>query len=181
MPIGFIPLPFGCHDIKLFSLTGEVPGSPVDLPNSQTLSFAEAEAFVQLRGDDGLVAIHGKGPAVNWDLEEGGISLQAYQTMNGGTLTTTGVTPNQVTRYDKTGNDVRPYFTVEGQAISDSGGDFHVVIYRCKVTGDMKGDMKDGAFWVTGVKGEAIPRSSDARLYSFLQNETAAAIGTAPS
>lgn len=174
--IGFIPLPYGCRDIRLYPLTGETPGTGVDMPNAQTLSFAEAESFDELRGDDGLVAIHGKGPAVDWELENGGISFEAVQTMYGGTITVTGTTPNQIKTYSKKATDVRPYFKVEGQSISDSGGDFHVVIYRCKATGDLKGQEKEGAFWITGAKGKALGRSSDQLLYELLQNESPVAI-----
>jgi hypothetical protein len=156
----------------LYSLTGEVPGTGVQLPNAQTFSFAEAEAFDTLRGDDAIVAIHGKGPQINWELGHGGVSLQALQTMNGGTITTTGTGATMKTTYAKGSLDVRPYFKVEGQAISDSGGDFHVVVYRCRATSDVKGDMKDSTFWVTDVKGEAIGRTSDNALYEFVENAT---------
>lgn len=176
MPIGFEPLPYGLHDVRLYALTGETPGTGVDLPNSQTFSFAEAEQMEQLRGDDALVALHGKGPEVNWELGNGGISLQAVQIMYAGTLTTTGTTPNQVTTLNKKNTDIRPYFQVIGQAISDSGGDFHVKLYRCKATGDLKGDMKDGTFWITDAKGTALGRVSDGAIYDLIQNESVVAI-----
>lgn len=176
MPIGFIPLPYGLRDVRVYPLTAETPGSGVDLPNGRTLSFAEAESFDELRGDDGLVAVHGKGPSVDWELEEGGISLAAVQVIYGGTITTTGTTPNQVQKFTKKGTDLRPYFKVEGQAISDSGGDFHVVLYRCRATGDLKGELKDGAFWLTGAKGVALPRASDSTLYDLVQNESVTAV-----
>ncbi len=176
MPISFIPLPYGLRDVALYPLTGETPGTAVHIPNNQTFAFAEAEQFDELRGNDGFVAIHGKGPQVDWELDHGGISFQAVQTMYGGTITTTGTTPNQKTTYAKKSTDVRPYFMVEGQAISDSGGDFHAKLYRCKANGDLKGDMKDGTFWITGAKGKAIGRSSDGALYDLIQNESVTAI-----
>src|SRR4051794_6860410 len=103
MPIGFTPLPYGLRDVRLYPLTAETPGAGVDLPNGRTLTFAEAESFDELRGDDGLVAVHGKGPSVDWELEEGGISLAAVQVIYGGTITTTGTTPNQVQKFTKKG------------------------------------------------------------------------------
>jgi TATA-box binding protein (TBP) (component of TFIID and TFIIIB) len=68
---------------------------------------------------------------------------------------------------------------VEGQAISDSGGDFHGVVYRAKATGDLTGSLEDGKFWITGAKGvgfKSNEASSLNRLYDFVQNETAVAI-----
>jgi hypothetical protein len=172
MSLDFIALPYGCHDVRLYPLTGETPGTGVDLPNSQTFSFDEAEAFDELKGDDNLVAIHGKGPAVDWALDNGGISFEAVQTIYGGTITVTGTTPNQVKKFSKKATDVRPYFKVEGQAVSDSGGDFHVIIYRCKATGNLKGVAKEGTFWITGAQGKALGRASDQLLYDMVQNET---------
>ena len=43
-------------------------------PHMQTLTFGETEEYEELRGDDKLVATHGKGAQVEWDLEAGGIS-----------------------------------------------------------------------------------------------------------
>lgn len=175
MALTTIPLPYGLRDVKVAALTVETPGTSVDLPNSRTLSFSEAEDFEELRGDDGLVAVHGKGPSVNWTLENGGYSFEAVAIMYGGTVTTTGTTPNQIKTFRKLGTDQRPYFHIEGQAISDSGGDFHVVLYRARCTGELSGSMADGAFWLTGASGRALPRESDKRVYDLVQNETATA------
>lgn len=175
MPLTTIPLPYGLRDVKVAALTVETPGTSVDLPNSRTLSFSEAEDFEELRGDDGVVAVHGKGPGVNWTLESGGISLDATAIMYGGTVTTTGTTPNQIKKYTKLGTDVRPYFQIEGQAISDSGGDFHVKLYRARCTGELSGTLQDGSFWLTGASGRAIPRVSDQKVYDLSQNETTTA------
>lgn len=174
--ISFQPLPFGCRDIRLYPLTGETPGTGVDLPNARTFSFSEAESFQELRGDDSLVAVHGIGPTVDWELEGGGVSFEAVKTMFGGTIVETGSSPNGIKSYTKSGNDIRPYFQVEGQALSDSGGDFHVLIYRARATGQLAGKLSDSAFWLTNTKGRGLPRQSDKALYKFVQNETATAI-----
>lgn len=172
------PLPFGLRDVKIapFAAGTETPGTAVDLPNSRTFSFSEAEDFEELRGDDGLVAVHGMGPAIDWELESGGVPFEAVAAMFGGTVTETGVTPNQRKTYGKTRTDQRPYFQVEGQAISDSGGDFHVVLYKCRATGEFSGELSDGSFWLTGTSGRAMPRESDGNLYQLVQNETETAI-----
>ena len=51
-------LPYGLRDVKLTPLgvDGATPGSAVDLPASQTLSFSETEDFEELRGDDTVQA-----------------------------------------------------------------------------------------------------------------------------
>jgi hypothetical protein len=181
--IGFFPLPFGMRDIKLTPYTDAtatvLAGASIDLPSARTLTFAESEDFEDLRGDDQIQATHGSGPHVEWELEGGGTSMEAVQAMYGGTLTTTGVTPNQIKKLSKAVSNVRPYFKCEGQAISDSGGDMHMVIYRCKAKGDLKGEFGDGKFFLTGASGVGLASLLPASLgtvWDWVQNETATAI-----
>ena len=169
-------LPYGMRDVKLRPIDAAgVVGVGVDLPASRTLSFSEAEDFEELRGDDKIIAIRGKGPSVEWELESGGISLLAYIVMNGGTNTVTGVTPNQKRVYNKKTTHSRPYFQAQGQAISDSGGDFHVLLYKARASDSLEGELSDGQFWLTSASGQAIGDASD-NLYDFIQNETMVAI-----
>lgn len=173
-------LPFGLRDVKVATLTAAgAKGTLVDLPNARTFSFEEAEDFEELRGDDKVVATRGLGASVDWELEAGGISLEALVVLNGGTLVTTGVTPNIKKTYTKKSTDQRPEFFVEGQALSESGGDFHVVLYRCKATDGISGELADGSFFLTSGSGTALPSknatTADA-IYDFVQNETTAAI-----
>src|SRR5215216_6370150 len=121
-------LPFGIRDIKVtpVSATGTV-GTSVDLPNARTLSFEETEDFEDLEGDDKKVATKGSGSVVEWELEAGGISLEALAVIAGGTVTSSGTTPNQKKEYKKLATDSRPDFKIEGQIISESGGDMHAI------------------------------------------------------
>lgn len=183
MPLDTIPLPYGLRDVKITPYTDAaattLASTSIDLPNSRTMSFSEAEDFEELRGDDGVVTTRGKGPSVDWELEGGGVSFEIVQATYGGTVTTTGVTPAQKKTFRKLGTDVRPFFKAEGQAISDSGGDVHAVLFRCRSTGELTGAMADGAFWLTGASGRALPSRVTAdldALYDLVQNETAVAI-----
>lgn len=183
MPLTTIPLPYGLRDVKITPFTDAaattLAASSIDLPNSQTFSFTESEDFETLRGDDKDVASHGKGPSVDWELAAGGISLEAYAAIAGGTITASGTTPAQKKIYKKKTTDFRPYFKVEGQSISDSGGDFHTVIYRAKAEGDLSGSQEDGKFWITGAKGKGYGSNESTSLdsvYDFIQNETAVPI-----
>lgn len=169
-------LPFGLRDVKLTPIDDAgTLGTAVDLPASLTFSFSEAEEFETARGDDGTVAIRGKGPLVNWSLESTGISLAAWKVLVGGTVTSSGTTPALKKALLKKGTDVRPYFLVEGQMISDSGGDVHGTVYKCRATGDLSADFNDGEFAHTSIDGQGIP-NDDGDLYLIEQNETAVAI-----
>lgn len=173
-------LPFGLRDVKVYPIddAGNL-GSGVDLPAAQVFSFKEAETFEILKGDDLNLASHGGGPTVTWELESGGISLEAYAVIMGGSVTTTGVSPNQIKTYTKSALDQRPYFQVEGQAISDSGGDFHGIVFRCKADSGFDGSFSNSKFFVSKATGTGfgnVQSGGDLKLYDFVQNETATAI-----
>lgn len=180
-------LPYGLRDVKLTpyvdALGTRLGTTSVDLPYSQTFSFSEAEEFQELRGDDKLVTTHGRGAQVSWSLASGGISLPAWKTMSGGTLAEEGVAPNRSIRLRKRSSDVRPWFRVDGQAISDSGGDLRAVVYRCRATGDISGEFGDGEFFVTNASGDGLPLLDDSNdlLYDFIQNEQKTMISTTPT
>jgi hypothetical protein len=177
-------LPYGLRDVKLIELnatgTAEV-GAPVDLPVSRTLSFSESEESQELRGDDSVVSTRGSGPTMDWDLEAGGIKLEAYRIMAGGTIVTTGSSPNLKKTYTKKTTDGRPYFKIRGRAINDNGGDLHAIIYRAKVEGTIEGSMGDQEFWITSCSGRgfgSFEASHLDKVYEWVHNETAEEIST---
>jgi hypothetical protein len=172
-------LPYGLRDIKITPYT-DVAGTiladtSIDLPVARTLSFTDTEEFEQLRGDDRVAAEHGNGAQVEWELESGGLPFAAFKAMAGGTITETGATPAMKRVFSKKVTDQRPYFRIEGQVISDSGGDLHAIIYRAKATGELSGEFSDGAFFLTSASGvgHAVVSGPNAdKLYDFVQNES---------
>lgn len=172
-------LPYGLRDARLTPYSdagGSTLGVSADNPVARSISFSEAEDFEELRGDDKVVALRGKGASVDWEMENGGIALSQYKVMAGGTVTTSGVTPDQVTTFKKKVTDSKPYFKAEGQAISDQGGDFHVVLYKCRASDSLEGELADGTFWLTKASGSCLPATisgEEDTLYDFILNETA--------
>lgn len=179
MAIAAYSLPFGLRQVLLTPIddTGAlVPEDAVMLPASRTFSFAEAEDFETLEGDDRTVASHGAGPTVDWDLEGGGISLEIWKILSGGTVTVSGVSPAQVKKFSKKTTDSRPYFQVRGRALSDNQGDFHMEVYRCKADGDLEVELSNGSFLLTAASGKGYGDEASGDLYDFVQNETAVPI-----
>jgi len=178
-------LPYGMRDIKLVQypdLAATSFGSVLtDLPNARTMSFNDTEEYTDLRGDDKLVTSHGQGSQVEWEIESGGISFAAHAILAGGVVIETGISPNQVKRFRKKTTDQRPFFTAMGQSISDSGGDFWPILWLCRSTGNVEGELADGEFLTPGVSGIGFPcRVSGAvagteildSIYDFVQHET---------
>lgn len=179
MALAGYALPFGLRQVKLTPIDDAgtlVTADAEFLPASRTFSFSEVEDFENLDGDDVRIASHGSGPTVDWDLEGGGISLDVWKILAGGAITEAGTTPNVVRTYAKLGTNARPYFQVEGRAISDNGGDFGMVVYRCKADGDLEAELSNGSFLLTSASGTGFPRISDSKLYDFIHKETAAAL-----
>lgn len=184
MALAATPLPYGLRDVKITPYTNEgatTLATPIDLPNSRTFSFSEAEEFTELRGDDKVVTTRGQGASVEWDLESGGLSFEILKAITGGTIVESGITPAIKKVFTKKSSNARPFFKIEGQAISDSGGDVHCVLDRCRATGNIEGEFGDGEFFLTSGSGVALPSLITGRedtLYEFVQNETATAIPT---
>lgn len=182
MALATYAIPYGLRDVKLQALTADgtaTSGSKVDLPASRVFSFSDTAESTELRGDDKVVASRTGDTTVDWELEAGGISLEAYAVMAGGTVTASGTTPAAKKTYVKLVTDGRPYFMVEGQSINDNGGDFHAIVYRCKADSALEGSMSDQEFLLTNASGKGygslITASLD-KVYEFVHNETALAI-----
>lgn len=179
MALADVALPYGLRDIRIQPYK-DVEGKEIDndkhidLPNARTLSFSEEEDYEELRGDDRVIATHGKGAKVKLEFESGGLPLETLPYINGGKVSKTGTAPNQVRTYQKKTSDARPYFRCTGRAISDSGGDVHCVIYRCKLDGKIEGEFSDGEFFLTKGEGSGLPMLDETNdnLYDFIQNES---------
>jgi hypothetical protein len=177
-----VSIPYGIRKIQLTpytDATATVLGTPsVNLPYGQTCKFSETEDFDTLRGDDQTVTEHGQGPTGTWELGSGGLSHEAVAILTGATITTTGTTPAIVKSLTKNTSQVRPWFQIEGQAISDTGGDEHIVMYLCKMTDTLDGEFSDGNFFITSCKGIFLGSKVTAtvgQLWSLIQNQTAIA------
>ena len=171
-------LPYGIRDGKLTPYTDAqgtvLDTESVDLPNMQTLSFSESEEFAELRGDDRLITTRGQGAQVEWSLEAGGIAIKAWAIMSGGAVIESGLTPNRKIILRKKATDARPFFRIDGRIVSDSGGDVHVRIYRCRCNDTIEGDFADGEFFVTSASGVGLPLLDDTNdlLYDIIRHES---------
>jgi hypothetical protein len=179
MALSTTRLPYGLRDIKVATLdSAGVKGTLVDLPAAQSLEFQESTSSQTLRGDDDNVAQRVTIDSVDWTLESGGISFEAYTVIAGGAIVSSGVTPALKKTWTRLGTDAYPDFFMEGQSLSESGGDHHLVFYRAKAT-QISGTLQDQDFWVSHAEGNAISTLTVAdvgKVWAMVANETAATI-----
>jgi hypothetical protein len=96
----------------------------------------------------------------------------------GGAITSTGTTPAVKKVWRRMGTDAYPDFFLEGQALSESGGDNHTVIHRAKAN-TISGTHADGEFWVSHAEGTGIATLTAANVgavWDMVANETTIAI-----
>jgi hypothetical protein len=179
-------LPYGLRQVMLTPYTDAqgtvLANTSYPLPVAMTLGFSETEQFDELRGDDVLVAVHGRGAQVDWSLEAGGMHITCWSIISGASVIEEGVAPNRRTRLLKSADDLRPYFRIDGRAISDSGGNMNSRIYRAKANGRLQADLRGGAFQTSRVDGVGLPMVGDSGrwLYEFIRNESDTALPGTP-
>lgn len=165
---------YSLTDVKIASLSGETPGTLVDLPGARQLDVSLTTDETELRGDNKVLAIVDNGRGADWSLEEGGMSMAALQVILGKSFTDTGSTPNVVRRMDVKATDASPYFFIIGKANSDDGvEDLHVAVWKAKCTDEIAFSLQDGEFMTPSFGGRAVGRTSDDLLVSFVEHETA--------
>ncbi len=171
MPLTSNVKPFGLRQLTLVPLPS---GTAVVMPAAQELKFSESLVSGELRGDDAVQAIAAITDKAEWELGAGGISFDAIKVMTGRTIAATGTTPAQKNTIIINAGDVMPYFKVYAKIINDDGSDIHVLLHKCKLTGGLEGEWKDGEFYIQGAKGVAI--SNGTKIAEFVHNETATTV-----
>ena len=169
-------LPYGLRDVKVASIQPDgTRGTLVDLPNSQTFEFQESTSTQELRGDDAIKASRTSVDAVEWTLEAGGINFEAMKVIAGGTITVTGTEPNITSKkWSRKEGESYPDFYVEGQAMSESGGDHHTVLHRAKAS-QISGSHQDQEFWVSHAEGTGIgslATGNEGAVWDMVANDT---------
>jgi len=170
---GYGEMPFGLRDVKITNMAGT---TQVDLPRGQNLAYRERVRSGELSGDDALQAAVAFVEAIEWSLEAGGISLEAWALLTGRTATEEGTTPNQTTTLTVSAGDEFPYVKIYGKSMGDDGDDIHVKFFKAKCT-SLEGTFAEGEFFVTSCSGIGVDDGSNG-IVDIVQNETAADLPT---
>jgi hypothetical protein len=178
---------YNLDDSKLFPLTADPSGgSPsygtgIDIPGIQSHT-AQAEVInAELKGDAKMLDIYSKVEKFSGSVKHGVMSFDALETLLGGTVSETGTSPNERKSFKMTGASLPGYFKLEtqikyvGGEECGLGADFHVVLYKVKVTG-LSVEYANESHASVSFDYMAIPLNSNDEMVEFVKNETAVAI-----
>jgi hypothetical protein len=166
-------MPFGLSDVKIVPSGGTVA---IDLPVSRVLKFKERTVTGELKGDDRIAAVASIVEAVEWELEEGGMTLAALAAMTGRTASTGGTTPNGTVALVGAAGKSFPYFKLYGKSLGETGNDdIHVKLFKAKVMDSVEGSFQNGDFFSGSIKGIAVDDGT-VGIWEFVQHETATAL-----
>ena len=163
---------YGLRDLKVTSANGSLQE---DLDAAQTLSFTPTFTSAELRGDDVIKVAMGNLSGGEASISAGGYSSAAVAIMFGKTLTQTGSSPNEVTTLKLSAGDVMPYFKIYGLARDEAGGDVHVLLPKCKVTGWGNMEFSDENFFITSVDVQCLDDGTNG-IIQIIQHETTATL-----
>ena len=166
---GYGDFPFGLRQIALYNADGT---GKLLLPAALMMHVTPLVETARFTADGHLVGAAALVSGAEWELEAGGISLEALAKLTGGTANQVGSTPNRTLTLSLDAGAQMPYLRISGRAVSDTG-DVICRLYRAKVEA-LEGTFRDGEFWVSYAKGVAVTNGSV--VYEFVQQETAAAL-----
>lgn len=142
--------PFGLSDITLSGSLGET----IDLPAARTLKVSERIRSGENGGDDRISAAAAYAEAIEWEMEGGGISLEAWALMTGRTAVEAGLTPGRQMSLVGRGGECFPEFGITGSAREDDCRTTTIELTGCRLT-KLEGTFQGGEFFVTGCAGVA--------------------------
>lgn len=166
---GYGDRPFGLRQIALYSSDGS---GKVSLPAAMMLHITpkvDAETFLAEGRNVGAAAFLS---GAEWELEAGGLSLEAYAKLTGLSAASSGSAPNRALTLSLEAGNVFPYIRIYGRAVSDSG-DIYCRVYRAKLTA-LEGTFRSKDFWISYASGVAV--SNGTLVLDFVQHETGIAL-----
>jgi len=172
----------GLDDVKIFEVTADTSGtltygSAVDIPSMQDINLTPNYIQRPLMQDEEIDGYYSKLQSLSWSFSNVKVSLDALNILEGGTITSTGSTPNQKHTYTLSDTSVPKYFKLEGKInySSDAIGDFHLVLYKCKAL-SVYVEYKAQNYAIISASGIAIPTVNNSKIRDYVVNETATAI-----
>lgn len=172
----------GLDDVKIFELTADdasnlTYGSAVDVVSMQNIDLEPNYIQKPLIQDEEIEGIYQKLKAISWSFANAKVSLDVLNILEGGSVTTTGTTPNEKHTFTLTDSSEPKYFKLEGKInySTDDIGDFHLVLYKCKALAVQVGYRAQN-YAIVSASGISIPTVNNSKVRDYVFNETTAPI-----
>lgn len=162
--------PFGLREVKITNADGS---GAVALQAAMILHVTPRIAATEFMAEGIVLEVSSVVTAADWELEAGGISLDALAKLLGNTTTSGGVAPNRTLTLAGDTGLALPYVRIYGRAVGDGVDDIHCKLWQCKLT-SIEGTFRVGEFWITSCAGVAVHGMNG--LFDFVQHETAVAL-----
>ena len=172
----------GLDDVKIFEVTADTSGSltygsAVDVPGMQNIDLAPNYIQKPLMQDEEVDGYYQKLQSIYWSFSNAKVSLDVLNILEGGTLSSTGTTPNQKHTFTLSDTSEPKYFKLQGKInySTEEIGDFHLVLYKCKSLSVQVG-YRVKNYAIVSASGIAIPTINNKKIRDYVVNETAVAI-----
>lgn len=133
--------PRGLDDLKIVALDSSdeppiVDTNLIDVPGIRALNFNVESDSDELEGDNTTIAIARDAKRVTGSVELGLMNLQALAGFTGGTVVSSGTTPNRIAYLEEEAQQATQYIQIMGQSPDrrTSGAAYRVTIYKALVT-----------------------------------------------
>jgi hypothetical protein len=186
MPLAKESVILGIDDAKISEITQDdssalTYGAAVDVPGINSMKLSPSFTEKELRGDEQVLDQYSKLDFIDWSFENSVLSLDALAILIGGSVSASGLTPNQAQTYKLKNTDLPKYFKLEGKADYADVGDVHVVLYKCKAS-SVEYNLVGEDYAKVSASGKAIGTKNNGDIKDLVFNETAVDIttGSAP-
>lgn len=166
----------GFNDLSVAPVTGaaDTVGTPVDYPGARTLDFGVESDSDQLEGDDTIIAIARGTKSGSGSIELGRNNPEALAVIAGGTVTTSGTTPDETKTLEESAENDTVFFQIVGQARGADVADslYEVTIHKAMLTSGLNESLTQNG-WNTPTGDFSFVANSSGQFLTRKWYETA--------
>jgi len=166
-------IPYSVNDARVYPYAAGVPGAAIDLVGIRRVELSPNFETVEHRGDNAVIASGASLGSIGLTIEVGALALAAIAATTGGVVTTTGVTPNQITTLTRKTTDVITPFALKAYAAANLASSTIVDLPYVEGGRGFPMSLADNEYPAPSIEATAIKNAADI-LYKVIQYETAA-------
>jgi len=168
-------MPYSIMDAKVYPYAAGVPGTAKDMPGIRRIEMEAQIEETEHRGDNQILAVAASFSSVDLTIEVGQLNLDAIAALSGGTVATSGTTPDQIRTLTRKSDDNLADYQIKAKTNSRTidGGATWLTFPRCQWVGGPSYSMEDNEFPVIEITCRAVPNATNV-IYIVSQYENAA-------